>query len=97
MSETKFTPGPWEFNVDAVHGWSIFQKNSPASRQQTGSPDDEGGVVGTSEWTWLEPRNAHLIAAAPDLYAALESILDFPTMERQRALNALAKARGESV
>lgn len=42
--------------------------------------------------------NAHLIAAAPDLYEALDKCIGYVESDiiRRKALKALAKARGET-
>ncbi len=99
MSETKFTPGPWRV------------------RAHTSQPNDRvvvdtfGGSVACVYRDMGEnepPReaNAHLIAAAPDLYAALEALhratailpasMDEPGSPQALARAALAKARGET-
>ena len=69
MSEKKWTPGPWMVRTtegpNAGDGFDVL-----------------GSCV--SSLTWIEPddnqdhaqANAHLIAAAPDLYEALEMALD---------------------
>lgn len=69
--------------------------------------DDElGAYVASTDTTYdivchVHEANAHLIAAAPDLYEALDAIivddtwgLDHPVYMKCRA--ALAKARGET-
>lgn len=45
----------------------------------------------------LAHPDAHMLAAAPELYEALNGLVDDPTCERCReaARSALAKARGE--
>jgi len=60
MSETKFTPGPWHW-VDHGSFINIESKdcNSIASLFSYATPE-------------IEEPNAHLIAAAPKLYEALE-------------------------
>lgn len=83
---SRFTPGPWRWQRDllvtAAEGW----KNN--------------WIVKVTSWGWepLQAPDAHLIAAAPDLYKALEEAeryVDIPLLlDEMRA--ALAKARGES-
>jgi hypothetical protein len=77
--ETKFTPAPWKIGAPPPNGEQTIGTASGmmVAVATTG--------VGMGEETLA---NAHLIAAAPDLYAELER-LD-PTNP------ALAKARGEA-
>lgn len=93
MSEkTKFTPGPWF--AECVGSGGAYD-----------NPVDVYEV--TNQYTRIAEgifkRDAHLIAAAPELYEALEAAL--PVMERRApdfdVVNAairaaLKKARGES-
>lgn len=85
MTDTKFTPGPWR-------------------RGQTGNlriygPDGMGehsGVVAeVKSKNGHQTANAHLIAAAPDLYEALEEVIAATGYSNGKARAALAKARGE--
>lgn len=108
---TKFTPGPWAANCYDVGGdrpvgdsgvrfWSI----SPNAEHYRGdvaschSAEHIGGITLTER-----DANAHLIAAAPDLYESLtecRALLDgeggMSVGVRERADTALAKARGEA-
>ena len=112
-SKTKFTPGPWRVVTDhptnaAVHiyaeceGWHSDDLATLYGPYE--GEEDENGV-----WPLGETRmaNANLIAAAPDLYAALDDLwtwvenwqpefMDDPEFERSMYENALAKARGET-
>lgn len=103
MSETKFTPGPWVIDpetrpseVCTIHGMPRDERTNYQGwayvRGELGywdsSPDEE-------------MANAHLIAAAPELYEALEAMLEeceddefAPHVMDAKA--ALAKARGEA-
>ena len=93
MTEPKWTPGPWRLGhrqkakvgVDGK-GWFDLAKVVVCLK---GSAEDS--VEGTA--------NAHLIAAAPDLYAALQAAFDMKvtchTEWETMARAALAKARGE--
>lgn len=91
MSEPKFTPGPWyAAQPEECGGWWVVAKD-PDGRDCIDSGD--GG---------FEKEDAHLIAAAPDLYKALERIDAFIDDEFMDAAvfseiiyNALIKARGE--
>ncbi len=93
MSETKWTPGPWELadkynctDVRAVDGPYVADCNASAA----------------IDWRTKE-ANARLIAAAPELYEALENLRKLydtdegcrSMPEYQAAIAALAKARGE--
>lgn len=110
MSELKATPGPWTVYPD-VDGNFFYVA------QQDGAPytPDYSDVCGLSCQTWsgerfnVQQANAHLIAAAPELYEALEEMVEryapgyhdcidngLPECEICNARAALAKARGES-
>ena len=96
--DRKWTPGPWEAALErGCHG--VIAKSLP-----------EGGanfvaLVGNDDNTpEREPvrfANAHLIAAAPDMYEALDRIQDELGCDDPEcamcilARAALAKARGE--
>lgn len=93
MSGPKWTPGPWEVKKagSCTEIW--------ADRGQVASIDlfPRGSIQADSD--------AHLIAAAPDLYAALEDLLsayeeDAPqggyVSTSKSARKVLAKARGEA-
>ena len=93
MSE-KWTPGPWAVNGDKI------ETTYGTLRRRVAIIDDGAGVESPE-------ANAHLIAAAPDLYAALKELYDVLyaaidgdrvwTMDMQQAArDALAKARGEA-
>lgn len=99
MSETKFTPGPWEISQEPPR-WIIQSSGVPIGKKAVAFM--VGDFIQCAD-------NACLIAAAPDLYAALECFL---TDERFRvavygdpvatadmwakAYAALAKARGKT-
>lgn len=94
MSAQKHTPGPWVIG----DGYIEWYHNDDYS----GAPDAIVGpngecVVGSSEWTHLNPHDARLIAAAPDLLAALKAVVavaDRDTEEFNAARAAIAKATG---
>ncbi len=102
MSETKFTPGPWCVGFESEMITSEVTERNPGAIAIVAShpPFAFGGAIAL---TW-EIDNARLIAAAPDLYEALEAIMnDVEPTEfalashiRKRAHVALAKARGET-
>lgn len=100
MTETKFTPGPWKYKKGrkSHHEWSnLFT----AKRGRTFLFGCEG----------LSESDSHLIAAAPDLYAALSLFMEYNELMdegddvagmlkyaelMEAAPKALSKARGES-
>jgi hypothetical protein len=102
MNETKFTPGPWH-KVEGTNEVTALEGLKYICVASLFVP-----VGSTSED--LDSRrevmhaNAHLIAAAPDLYAALDEILealfydDAEGIEGKikAAYDALAQARGEA-
>ena len=98
MSNTKFTPGPWE-----AQGLYIMFTNADTKQFDWVAKVERFA----DKYKHEEAANAALIAAAPELYAALEKItahmlVQFPwalsdplnsIMKQSKA--ALAKARGE--
>lgn len=104
MGKRNWTTGPWSADPNTLHnGDEIWV-----------GPDNGDGSVIAAVWPWGDDEvgtgereaNAHLIAAAPELYEALAKaakILDRNFMEvggdgndvLDEAKAALAKARGE--
>jgi hypothetical protein len=88
---TAFTPGPWEFRAPMIHAVGGGERVGRIAQVSISYKD-----------TTTFDANAHLIAAAPELYEALTRInatgdvaLDIDWIRRiSRA--ALAKARGET-
>lgn len=108
MTEPKFTPGPWHIGygktVESLGGGDFFAIGLKTDPDWTAicllSPADSVSNI--------DKANAHLIAAAPDLYEALDGLLADITEYQEinflggennhwqvRARAALAKARGE--
>lgn len=95
-TETKFTPGPWHYSGLG----EVIQRDEREFICNT-KWDGFDGVNEFRNARW--EQNAHLIAAAPDLYAALEAIIAWEQSEDGpfawevlgQAKSALAKARGE--
>lgn len=84
MSDTKFTQGPWKLYKGKEH--NIVQRGESGGF----------GVVDTDKIRM--DADSNLIAAAPDLYEALELVfsqMDDWDVGYGEALAALAKARGE--
>ena len=90
MSESKFTPGPWLFSSYKSGNSVIVIDGKEFDVATVNYPNRDA--------------NAHLIAAAPELYEALEFLLtckhgefcDHYREAERKAKAALAKARGES-
>ena len=98
--ETKWTPGPWALDgktsPTALFIGGAFHRIASEDARTAFVPDWSGDDAEAAEAI----ANAHLIAAAPDLYAALEMAhlwLDFDGRFDMQVINAaLAKARGEA-
>ena len=106
--ETKWTPGPWfivtptqGFEICTIHG--VERQPTEDGLGQTWVYIRPESLVRDGEWVWPDEAectaNAHLIAAAPDMADALETVVRDMTaapwvLEECRA--ALAKARGEA-
>lgn len=96
------TPGPWEPMCDiTLHRSMVRQqfmpKAYPIAEARYGLPAYDGGQPISIE---TAEANARLMAAAPDLLAALESVVDhidpfyIGKEPEQKARAAIAKARG---
>ncbi len=100
MSNPKWTPGPWSYvpAEELSHDAPGFHVVVALGGIIGGEADDPVWVIEDATNIAGE-ANAHLIAAAPDLYAALEAVVaiaDRRTVEFDAARAALAKARGHS-
>ena len=90
MSKVKHTPGPWAVEKDGSSLWVVAHQ--PAWRSQ---PD---GVrpIPTDTRIKCGEANAHLIAAAPDLLAALKrcaGVISGSTMTKNELIEALEMSR----
>lgn len=97
MSEAKFTPGPWsldrEHSPDDSYGHWYHRITAGHGYSENGFR--LSGIV--------NPHDAHLIAAAPELYEALYELVasiklvdpEYLQDEIEFASKTLAKARGE--
>ncbi len=86
MDKTKWTPGSWQpYQGADTNWWWVIT-------------DSDGSEIGSGDGGF-EEADAHLIAAAPELYEALEiAIADGPAGYLEwieTAKTVLAKARGE--
>ena len=98
---SKYTPGPWI--VSDIYPADVYAKDSTTGRGRcvsTGVDIRGGNVCNTAE----DRANAALIAAAPELLAALERVLvchrlkislDTNAGAVEQARAAIAKAKGE--
>ena len=90
-AETKFTKGEWRVNYTGTH-W-----NNPELRNIEINYGDQGECI--CDTVYLD-SDAHLIAAAPDMYKLLDEIAVsmecFHGVDTNSIYELLAKARGES-
>lgn len=68
MSETKFTPGPWQVNGSHIYG-------PDPSRELVAQAHASGEGAWTSVGGSRMVSNRNLIAAAPEMYEALRSMV----------------------
>lgn len=91
----KHTPGPWTYRAYSTHPHHIIEA------------EDREGVAYTMDHEADSKANATLIAAAPDLLAALERLLNAEALvddeyyaeieaAEEQARAAIAKAKGEA-
>ena len=103
MSETRWTPGPWEIKSEFVGPLKIVAGDDEFI---FGNGKLEVAYVGADTFDQCR-ANARLISAAPDMYDALEMLIGWEDTIRTyipngglhsaltAARSALAKARGE--
>ena len=100
MSTAKHTPGPWQAR------WQDPIDVDDCARIAIETAPDAGDIAGIHHATRGEDEaNARLIAAAPDMLAALQRIAEYPRQRndelsiagaRAIAAAAIAKATGEA-
>ena len=103
MSETKFTPGPWTPETQDETWWCKTNHGVRIVSEHHATRF----IASVEGMGYVTTANAHLIAAAPALYSALEKVAPHFAVLRQyiggEALDALeretrtalARARGE--
>ena len=100
MNEAKFTKGDWvgfkdgKWSSDYVNDYALDGDNNPSWVQII--CDEQAVAIVPNHGRTLD-ANAHLIAAAPEMYEMLDelSILDDCQMLKPEIKKLLAKARGE--
>ena len=89
----EFTPGPW--SAAAINSWNVWARDCKVANMSDVGQGSQYRDPSKDE----RIANAHLIAAAPDLYEALMEVLARCSISKSgRAVGeaALAKARGEA-
>jgi len=91
MSEPKFTPGPWKYDILGKEGVCvvIFGKDKLPLASLYHNPRKNTE----------QKANAHLISAAPEMYGILAELLEYRAIhipsEKTKVEAVLKKARGE--
>ena len=105
MSELRATPGPWQRSLSKETGGSFIEHiDSQYVSHIVAFVHASHGMFDPPIPTKEDEANAHLIAAAPELYEALVALMDLESRDRvmpagpewDSARAALAKARGET-
>jgi hypothetical protein len=95
----KHTPGPWRWEWDSL-GIQIYSQGETEGSIATVHEDIEA-QLGVGDNDNMGEANARLIAAAPEMYAALKDLMEFPkscgheftcSCPEQKARAAIAKA-----
>ena len=76
---TKFTPGPWEVRAPQANEWQADYEIY----------DQNGDFPALFNQPEIHAANARLIASAPELYEALQKVLDNETSQDFGAISAL--------
>lgn len=84
MTAPKHTPGPWDFDFPYIIAPDPSERHPDLYIAEVAREDDDGRVPPEDE----QDANARLLAAAPDLFAALADLLgeiDLATPSGRRA------------
>lgn len=110
MTDAKYTPGPWsvghtnpkDYGGGIIHYYTSVHVGSGTNRSNALATVGMGGPGATVSTPETVQANARLIAAAPELYAALERFMEIynegqlPSRDAlEMAEAALAKVSGE--
>lgn len=111
-TETKHTPGPWTFSKSDIFGDIRYYIAQADNAKYTPHYSDVATLIAetvSTEREAIQEANARLIAAAPELLAALKAMVALDEEEHQRgpgdidickevqdAYAAIAKATGET-
>lgn len=114
MSDTKWTPGPWHLEDDHPKRAAVFVNDGDDWQVAVLYSGRGDADIQDSNGVWqndpVRIANARLIAAAPELYEALEGIANHYDMDgygekawkdlalemAELARTAMAKARGDA-
>ena len=102
MSEAKFTPGPWQ-TINMSWEYSVIIDEDAARIAQVFIRDEVDEET-QDKFEEIKDANANLIAAAPDMYEALETQCEYCIGKEATDCpcgecivgKALRKARGET-
>jgi hypothetical protein len=90
MTEPKFTPGPWKWEQKGNGSWELISPSGPVH--------SDGSAAGEYDPTIdVHGPDAHLIAASPDMYEALNACLHYiegSMTVKNQVKAAIAKAKG---
>ena len=65
----------WIVRDGGTHEWAIVVKGSAADHSGIGNPDEEGGIVGSSEWLWLRDEYKLQIVAQYNTLLKAEAVI----------------------
>ena len=92
-TQTRFTPGPWAVEWPVGAGLGLIRPGIEAAGEFSvvlvGADDDDAGIYGYTPQE--QDANAHLIAAAPRLYAAMEELTEWHAWSLEYSEEAAAE------
>ncbi|MDR8915832.1 hypothetical protein [Burkholderia multivorans] len=108
MSNAQHTPGPWKFSRWDEHGDTRFYVSQQDGAPYTPNYSDVATVIAetcSGERVRIQEANARLIAAAPELFEALNmihlsfgggNVITFSDRDIEQIGAAIAKAKGDA-